>query len=129
MIEIIPKASIGQLTTNINSRELACQCDNLNCGFTIYSPELLDRFEELRHDLGSLPITILSAFRCHHHNEFVGGLETSRHKIGFALDLAVPHGVSIDEFTKRCWRHFDVAIKYKNRKFVHVHNHPWREIL
>lgn len=124
-LEIIPKASIDPISTNINAREIACQCDDQFCTHTIYSPELLHRFELLRYDMGSKPLTITSGFRCWNHNQLVSGLDTSFHLVGTAMDILCPDWINYDEFYKRCWSQFDVCISYKRQKFVHCHL-DWR---
>lgn len=120
-LNIIPKASIADISPHVNAREFACNCNHDHCRFTLYSEVLIERFEELRYNCGSKPITITSAFRCHDWNRdpAVGGLPKSKHIYGLALDMLPPEGMSVNEFAKRAWGFFDVVIAYK--KFIHCH--------
>jgi len=123
-IEIAPKYSVGQLSNHVSCDEYRCKCESDDCWYFLYSPYLLDCFELLRYDIGGLPITITSGFRCVYYNDsnVISGESKSRHKIGNAMDIKVPNGVGHDEFVKRCNVHFDYVKYYKHGKYVHVHN-------
>ena len=126
-IEIIPKGSNKRLSTNIMANEADCQCVNISCEHTLYCPELLEKFELLRESCGNKPIYITSAFRCHSHNKWVGGVAKSSHKIAMALDLVLPLDMSMNEFVNKCREHFHLAIPYRAERFVHCSISTWRE--
>lgn len=55
-------------------------------------------FEALRHACGDKPIRIISGYRSPAHNRKVGGAKASQHMEGRALDLAIPDGLTLDQF-------------------------------
>jgi len=85
-IELISKYSITQVSKNVNATEIRCFCDLPDCYVTMYSPDLLNKFEILRRECGDKPIIITSAYRCQEHNRMQSGRKKSKHKIALALD-------------------------------------------
>lgn len=73
-----------------------CNC-NHSCKV---SPRLLELLEQLRKNIGGLPIYVNSGYRCPKHNSSpaVGGAEFSQHTEGNAADLAIPNGLSFGQF-------------------------------
>jgi uncharacterized protein YcbK (DUF882 family) len=49
-----------------------------------------------------VPIPIISAYRTVEHNGDVGGAGRSQHAEGRALDIAPPHGLSVEELGEVC---------------------------
>lgn len=122
MIKVIPKNSDIQLSKHIHSNEVDCKCKDELCNWTIYSPHLLELFEQLRAKLGDNIIHINSGFRCINHNLDVGGRRLSRHLAGLALDLKCPDWMKMSEFSSIAERGgFDTVIPYKKKRFIHVH--------
>lgn len=64
-------------------KELECRC----CGVCLISDELLSRLNQARESAG-IPFIITSGYRCQKHNEKVGGVPTSAHTKGLAVDIA-----------------------------------------
>lgn len=92
------KGSNAQLSTHFNLREFDCKCTH--CQETLIDPELINKLEVLRTNLGEKPIRINSGYRCHaYQNELrLRGYETasrtSEHELGRAADVAeTSHGI------------------------------------
>lgn len=90
--------------------ELASVLDNLT--------HLANTLEVLRSKLGRA-LRVTSGYRCPALNTAVGGVATSRHKLGCAADIATS---DIDQFVKvaRTVRGITTIIPYRDRHFVHV---------
>ena len=73
------------MTQHFKPSEFACKC---GCGQTTENSELYAVLELVRIHYGK-PVTINSSFRCHEHNEKVGGAPTSQHMLGTAADIKV----------------------------------------
>ena len=78
----------------------------------------------LREDWGS-GIIVTSGFRCDKLNDAVGGVATSCHKLGFAVDIQPANG-KMEEFKKFVveWakdKLFDEIILEKNKKTEWIH--------
>lgn len=68
---------------------------------------LAEEFEAVRQlccdDLGrDAPLTVDSAYRTPSYNKFVGGVASSQHSEGRALDVQPPKGMSLDRFFELC---------------------------
>lgn len=59
-------------------------------------PGLVDKLQKLRELTG--PITINSGYRTHEYNMKIGGSAKSQHMRGYAADLKLPKGLTIDQF-------------------------------
>lgn len=70
---------------NFGPGEFACKGSSL----VYVDPELLDRLEALRRELGDTPLLITSGFRSPRHNRRVGGDPESQHMLGRAVDLVM----------------------------------------
>lgn len=87
---------------------------------------MLPLLNELRKEWGSA-IVISSGFRCDKLNKLVGGVDTSLHKKGLAVDI-IPKNGEIDKFIEFCKnffknrRDYDQCITEKsgNTKWVHI---------
>lgn len=104
----------------LTSDELKCSCNNFRCKHTAISTVLIEKFKILRLLVGK-PIIITSAYRCDTHNISVGGSDLSQHKMGFALDMLPPKGLSLDEFQKLAkLSGFTYTIVYHDKGFLHA---------
>lgn len=123
MIKAIPKNSNIQLSQNIHSNEVDCRCSEQElCTWTLYSPQLLELFEQLRARLGDNAIKINSFFRCQYWNLEIGGKRKSSHVVGKAFDLACPDWIRFRDFVKITEKAgFDKVIPYKTKRFIHCH--------
>ena len=77
-----------QVTLHFNTKEFHCKCNNPLCTYTLYSPILFEKLEELRISCGSRPLYITSGFRCINWNSKIGGVSKSKHTVGLACDVA-----------------------------------------
>lgn len=71
-------------TKHFSDKELSCQC---GCGFKITDNSFLDKLE-LAREIAGIPFTITSGARCKNHNKAVGGVDSSAHTKGLAVDIA-----------------------------------------
>lgn len=92
-----------QISAHVKYHEIKCHCGICDGGTV--SPYILAAFEEIRHECGGKPITITSGFRCPTWNKSVGGVATSYHMRGLALDLLFPPHIDKREFYLSCARH------------------------
>lgn len=76
---------MGDLSQNFSAWEFKCQCGQVG---TI-DKKLLMVLEKVRALKGK-PLRIVSGWRCIRHNRAVGGIRTSQHLFGRAVD--VPRG-------------------------------------
>lgn len=108
----------NKLSTHFDKSEFACH----HCGHcTKINPRLLELLEQLRADIGNVPIHINSGYRCPTHNANVGGVPNSQHVLGTAADLAVPSTMALDEFVEHVKQlPFDWVGIYPYSYFVHV---------
>lgn len=120
-IYILSKGHEVKFSEHLKHSEIMCKCLNKDCTTTTIYVPTLKSFELLRNFL-NMPLVINSGYRCQKHNAKVGGLDNSFHKLGAALDIQVPDGMSIGEFTVYCNRYFDITIPYASDNFVHCHN-------
>ena len=68
---------------------IACSCGKCG-GFPVEPAEKLMRLADaVREDAGK-PMVPTSTVRCDAHNAEVGGVPTSRHKLGHAMDFLIP---------------------------------------
>ena len=64
-------------------KELECRC----CGVCLVDDNLISRLNQAR-ELAGIPFIITSGYRCEKHNAEVGGVPTSSHTKGLAVDIA-----------------------------------------
>lgn len=69
--------------------EFRCKCGGKFCnGFPAEPEEKLVRMLDRARAHFGAPGTVISGVRCSTHNQAVGGVENSRHKLGRAVDIA-----------------------------------------
>ena len=86
---------IKQITANFQWQELSCPC----CNKIKILPGLfkhMQALERLRLEVG-FPIIVNSGYRCKYHNNAVGGMPRSWHRL-FATDIR-PMSTSLEEGT------------------------------
>lgn len=87
----------GMLSEHFAANEFACHCGCGTGGDKIH-PRLIELLEQLRANIGGLPLHINSGYRCPSHNAAVGGVPNSQHALGTAADVARPAGLSFGAF-------------------------------
>lgn len=109
--------SVGeQLSEHFHSSEFACH----HCGAVKVKARLLVLLEQLRSACG-LALHVNSGYRCAAHNRAVGGVPNSQHIQGAAADIAVPLGLSFEQFAWYVARQpFDGIGYYRDAGFIHV---------
>lgn len=70
-----------QLTKNFTTDELQCDC----CHKCPMQPEFLGMLQQFRDLYG--PVGITSGYRCQSHNQAIGGVNSSMHVLGRAVDI------------------------------------------
>lgn len=84
---------------------------------TVLATNLL---EPLRREYKG-PIAVLSGYRSEAVNRLAGGVVTSQHLKGEAVDCYIPEGPAhLLELLKKSGLSFDQAIVYYKRKFLHL---------
>lgn len=98
---------------------IACPCGRCG-GFPAEPSEKLMRLADaVRDDLGR-PMVPTSTVRCDAHNAEVGGVATSRHRLGHAMDFIVP-GVSANQILAVVRKQKNVVYCYAiNSSAVHM---------
>lgn len=108
---------IDKISRHFTKKEAVCKC---GCGYVRINDLLVHKLERLRAMLGHKPITVLSWCRCEAHNKKVGGVATSNHMTGEAVDITVP-GVMLEDIAAMAQAAgFDFIKIYQDQKFVHV---------
>lgn len=116
---------MGDLSTNFDRKEFACQCD---CGFDTVDIELVKLLENIRKHFGK-PVIVNSGCRCETHNKAEGGSKRSQHLYGRAADIfimAVPPEKIAAYIDSKWPNRFGVGV-YKS--WIHVDSrsgHPAR---
>ena len=112
-----PSAS-GNLSAHFDSSEFTCHhCGSIGNGI---NPALIRELEKLRA-IVKKPLHVNSGYRCPVHNAAVGGVPLSQHKLGNAADIAVPEGMSFEEFRRACNQcDFDAIGLYPDSWFIHL---------
>lgn len=78
---------MGNLTKNFDRKEFQCPC----CGSDGVDLTLVEILQNIRDDLG-YPLSISSGYRCLSHNHDVGGVDSSSHTRGLAVDIRCGSG-------------------------------------
>lgn len=122
IVEVLPKYSMSRgdrLCPNLAYGEFMCSCSYDFCDITLVNPQLLIAWEKMRNEWGS-PILVTSGYRCQTHNKDIGGVDTSLHKRGSAIDI-VPVGdkTNLVELDKIAKKYFSRTILYMDKKFIH----------
>jgi len=120
---------VGDLSEHFSKAELACHC----CGKLIIDPALIAGLEQLRK-LAARPIRIHAGYRCHLHNQDVGGVSESKHTSGMAADLDIP-GLTLQEMYELALQvpaFLSGGIGVYDGGFLHVdvrpHNARWARV-
>lgn len=74
---------------------IACSCGKCG-GFPVEPAEKLMRLADAVREAAGRPMVPTSTVRCDAHNAEVGGVATSRHRLGHAMDFRIP-GLSAAE--------------------------------
>jgi uncharacterized protein YcbK (DUF882 family) len=72
---------------HFSEKEFACKCGACDKGFKDMRGSLIDHLQVAR-ELADTPFKITSAIRCERHNTLVGGVSTSAHMTGHAVDIS-----------------------------------------
>ena len=127
MIQLIPKNENKSFATDFKGKvildhaEFRCKCHNKRCQYSIISNILIEKFRLLRFVTGDNPIQITSGFRCTTHNLAEGGGKLSQHQIGFALDMACPGDMRLEDFeTMALLVGFTYTKIYKDSNILHA---------
>ena len=98
--------------------EFCCKC---GCGLCNPHPQLVAVLDAVRKDYGA-PIHITSGCRCNAHNEKVGGVPSSAHTKGFAVDIRCDSSADRASLLPVLQRYFDrIGIA---KTFIHVDLDP-----
>lgn len=102
-----------------NEPYIACPCGRCG-GFPVEPAEKLMRLADaVREDAGR-PMVPTSTVRCDAHNAEVGGVATSRHKLGHAMDFVIP-GLTAAQILEIVRRQEGVVYCYAiNDRAVHM---------
>lgn len=98
---------------------IACPCGRCG-GFPVEPAEKLMRLADaVREDAGK-PMVPTSTVRCDAHNAEVGGVPTSRHKLGHAMDFVIP-GMTANQILTIVRKQENVVYCYAiNERAVHM---------
>lgn len=127
-----------QLSEHFDSSEFDCHGGSYcNCGGqgARMNQEFIKRLEKLRYNIGGLPLSINSGYRCYSWNNspYVGGAGDSQHCHWCAADIAVPVGLTIGEFlwyVRNCQlfdgigyypREYDGSYGYEDSRYGRIH--------
>lgn len=101
--------------------EFKCKCGGKHCnGFPVEPSEKLLRLADRVREHFGAPITVSSGVRCEKHNEKVGGVPGSRHKIGTAMDFCVkgmPSSIVLAYVQQQSATHYAYAI---SDNYIHM---------
>lgn len=101
--------------------EFKCQCGGKYCNGFPYEPSerLIRLADKVREELG-VPMTVSSGLRCDKHNAEVGGVPTSYHRLGRAMDFAAK-GKTASQILAIVKQHPEVHYTYAiNSNYVHM---------
>lgn len=112
---------MGDISANFYKRERICKCSACtreSKPYEVERPELLVRLELVRSIYGA-PIVINSWCRCPSHNAAVGGVDSSAHVAGWAVDIRCNAGSTkynlLDALKGAGFNRFGIA-----KTFIHV---------
>jgi uncharacterized protein YcbK (DUF882 family) len=72
---------------HFSEEEFSCKCGACDKGYAEMQPSLIDHLQVAR-ELAGTSFRINSAIRCQEHNANIGGVDTSAHLSGHAVDIA-----------------------------------------
>ena len=92
----------AKYSPHFTADELACKCGGAYCDGhpDTIDGGLLQNLERVREHYGNKPIIITSGLRCEQRNREVGGIPSSKHRLGFAVDFHITGG-SCDSASRR----------------------------
>lgn len=97
-----PKFSDDMLSEHFSKSEFWChgqEQGTCSCNHSLnINPRLINLLEQLRANIGGLPLYVNSGYRCPVHNAAVGGVSNSQHMLGNAADIARPTQLSFEDF-------------------------------
>ena len=84
----------AKYSPHFTSDELACKCGGAYCDGhpDTIDGGLLQNLERVREHYGNQPIIITSGLRCERRNKEVGGIPSSKHCMGLAVDFHITGG-------------------------------------
>lgn len=98
---------------------IACPCGRCG-GFPVEPAEKLMRLADAVREAAGKPMVPTSTVRCDAHNAEVGGVPTSRHKLGHAMDFVIP-GLTAAQILAIVRRQKNVVYCYAiNERAVHM---------
>lgn len=89
---------------------IACPCGRCG-GFPVEPAEKLMRLADAVREAAGKPMVPTSTVRCDAHNAEVGGVATSRHRLGHAMDFVIP-GLTAAQILAIVRRQKDVVYCY-----------------
>lgn len=104
-----------KLTEYFSLYEFECPC----CRRVMLSPDLLARLNHLRMVINR-PIYVNSGYRCKEENRKVGGVNTSYHLQGMAVDIHVKDFLLSDLLTYAQEMGFNGIGYYEKKNFLHL---------
>lgn len=98
---------------------IACPCGRCG-GFPVEPAEKLMRLADAVREAAGKPMVPTSTVRCDAHNAEVGGVPTSRHKLGHAMDFVIP-GMTANQILTIVRKQKNVVYCYAiNERAVHM---------
>lgn len=98
---------------------IACPCGRCG-GFPVEPAEKLMRLADAVREAAGKPMVHTSTVRCDAHNAEVGGVPTSRHKLGHAMDFVIP-GMTANQILTIVRKQENVVYCYAiNERAVHM---------
>ena len=98
---------------------IACPCGRCG-GFPVEPAEKLMRLADAVREAAGRPMVPTSTVRCDAHNAEVGGVATSRHRLGHAMDFVIP-GMTANQILTIVRRQKNVVYCYAiNDRAVHL---------
>lgn len=122
---------MGDISRHLSRYEFACKC---GCGFDAADKELIEVIEESVHYFENileeeyLRVFINSGNRCPKHNKDVGGVNTSKHTKGIAVDYRIEHvdaDLLFEYLASKYPDRYGIG-KYKGRTHMDMRTKPTR---
>ena len=102
-----------------NEPYIACPCGRCG-GFPVEPAEKLMRLADAVREAAGKPMVPTSTVRCDAHNAEVGGVATSRHRLGHAMDFVIP-GMTANQILTIVRKQKNVVYCYAiNERAVHM---------
>lgn len=104
---------LDMITSNFSRAEMTCRC---GCGLDLMEEQFMKMLQQLRNQLGPLPIT--SGVRCEKHNHESGGYPKSAHLQSKGADIRIfgPRALQLVEEARRIG-FSGIGISQKGDKF------------